>query len=147
MQKQQTEEDRNSLITVMQKAQQSHGYLSEDLMKQISSSHGVALSRVYSIATFYKSFNLDPPGKNSLMVCLGTACHVKNSGSIAESISRHLGLDTSEGTTPDKRFSLKKVRCLGCCSIAPVIKINEKIEGNVSQKKALDILKGLESEK
>jgi NADH-quinone oxidoreductase subunit E len=101
----------------------------------------VPLSRLFSLATFYNSFSLVQQGATVISVCHGTACHVKNGGSLTALLARELGLAQDEGTTADAAFSVKKVRCLGCCSIAPAVKVNDTVYGQVTQTKIKSILK------
>jgi len=92
----------------------------------------VPLTRVYSISTFYKAFSLKPRGKHLINVCLGTACHVRGGMKILERLERELGIKNEE-TTYDEKFSLKSVRCVGCCGLAPVIVIDNEFHGNLTQ--------------
>lgn len=130
-----------SLISLLQAVQDAFGYLPKAALQQISADLGIPLSRLYSIATFYDSFELAPQGRNTLNVCLGTACHVKGGENLADMLGRELALDECEGTTADQDFSLKKVRCLGCCSMAPVMKVNDDIHGSMTQTKIVRLLK------
>jgi len=123
----------SSLITMLQDIQEACGYLSRDALEYVSLTGNIPLSKIYSIATFYHSFSLAPRGKNLVSVCLGTACHVKNGENILHRVSRELGLESGEGTTEDRLFSMAKVRCMGCCSMAPVVRINDDTYGNVNQ--------------
>jgi len=124
---------KSSLIATLQEIQGACGYLSRDAITYFSTASGVPLSKIYCIATFYRSFSLEPRGKNIVSVCLGTACHVKDGENISSKLGRELGLEANEGTTPDRKFTLEKVRCLGCCSMAPVVRVNEDTYGNVHQ--------------
>ena len=124
---------KSSLISTLQEIQGACGYLSRDAITYFSIAAGVPLSKIYCIATFYRSFSLEPRGKNLVSVCLGTACHVKEGENIMNKLGRELGLAANEGTTPDRKFTLEKVRCLGCCSMAPVVRVNKDTYGNVHQ--------------
>ncbi len=124
---------KSSLITTLQDIQGACGYLSKDAITYFSTTAGVPLSKIYCIATFYRSFSLEPRGKNIVSVCLGTACHVKDGENIMSKLGRELKLASNEGTTPDRTFTLEKVRCLGCCSMAPVVRVNKDTYGNVHQ--------------
>jgi len=123
----------SSLIATLQDIQEAGGYLSRDAIAYFSASANVPLSKIYCIATFYRSFSLTPRGKNLVSVCLGTACHVKNGENILHKVGRDLGLEACEGTTDDRMFTLEKVRCMGCCSMAPVVRINDDTYGNLNQ--------------
>jgi NADH-quinone oxidoreductase subunit E len=124
---------KSTLIATLQDIQGACGYLSKDAITYFSTAAGVPLSKIYCIATFYRSFSLEPRGKNIVSVCLGTACHVKDGENIMSKLGRELKLSSNEGTTPDRTFTLEKVRCLGCCSMAPVVRVNKDTYGNVQQ--------------
>jgi NADH:ubiquinone oxidoreductase subunit E len=93
---------------------------------------GVTLSQIYGIATFYASFSLEPRGRHLVSVCLGTACHVRGAERVNEKIREQLHLHEGGTTTQDRRFTLESVRCIGCCSLGPVVKINEDVHGRLS---------------
>lgn len=132
--------DKSSLIPLLQDAQIIHGYLPEKIMKEIADYVGIPLSRVYGVATFYNQFRLQPLGKHIIKVCRGTACHVKNSNGLQFAIETALGIKAGE-TTIDKNFTLETVNCIGACSIAPVITIDEDYYGRISTKDISSILK------
>ena len=102
---------------------------------------GVPVSRGWAVATFYKSFTLEPKGEHEISVCLGTACHVRGARNVYDKFRRDLGLPHEEGTTRDLKFTLRQVRCLGCCSMAPVAQMDEEVHGNLSQRKAGALIK------
>jgi NADH-quinone oxidoreductase subunit E len=122
-----------ALIGALQDIQKELNYLPEEALRLVSEKIGVPLSQVYSIATFYKAFSLEPRGRHLISVCVGTACHVRGSVQILEKLERDLGIPTG-GTTEDQRFSLEGVRCLGCCGLAPVIMIDGNFHGKLTQK-------------
>ncbi len=128
----------DSLIPVLQEVQTESGYLSEMAMEEISTLVGVPVSRVYGVATFYRQFRFAPLGEHVIQVCRGTACHVKGSLAIADHLKRRLKL-RSDGNSPDGRFSVITVACLGACSIAPVIKMDGEFHGHLTLQK-LDAL-------
>ena len=132
--------DTENLIMMLQAIQRHYNYLPKASLSYLAEKMGVPLSQIYGIATFYASFSLEPRGKHLVSVCTGTACHVKNAGNLAQSVSRELGLEKDEGTSADGTFTLKKVRCLGCCSMAPVVKINDDIHGGMTQVKTGKLL-------
>ncbi len=132
--------DQGTLISLLQDIQSEFGYLPRDVLSQVSETLDVPLSKIFAVASFYHSFSLEPQGRNMVSVCTGTACHVKNSANLAEGVSRQLGLKNDEGTSTDGAFTLKKVRCLGCCSMAPVVKVNEDIYGGMTQVKTGKLL-------
>jgi len=119
------------VMKAMQKAQEIYGYLPIEVQSKIASTFGVSLEEVYGIATFYAQFNLQPKGKYTIGVCLGTACYVKGSGDILEKFKEKLGINANE-TTPDCMFTLDATRCIGCCGLAPVLTVNEEVYGNLT---------------
>lgn len=129
----------SSLIAALQKTQKVFGYLPEDALEEIAGYLNVPLSRIYGIVTFYSFFNLNPPGKHTISVCLGTSCHVKGGDEILEELRDVLGVDVG-GTTEDRLFSLKTVRCLGCCGISPVIDIDGKTFARAKKSRVKNIL-------
>ncbi len=132
--------DRGTLISLLQDIQSEFGYLPKNVLTYAGESADIPLSKIFAVSSFYHSFSLDPQGKHIVSVCTGTACHVKNAGNLAQSVSRELGLESAEGTSADGNFTLKKVRCLGCCSMAPVVKVNDDIHGGMTQVKTGKLL-------
>jgi NADH-quinone oxidoreductase subunit E len=124
---------RSDLIPILQDLQSNYGYLSDEMMQEVSKYIRVPESEVYGVATFYAQFRFTPQGKNHIMVCKGTACHVKGASQIIEGIGRHLKIDEGE-ITPDMEYSLESVGCLGCCALAPCAMVNEEIKSNISLK-------------
>ena len=133
---------KGSLITILQKTQDIYGYLPKDAIVYISERTGIAESEIMGVATFYTQFRLTPVGKYLIMLCQGTACHVNSSELILPTIKDELGIEDGE-TTEDGLFSLKCVACLGCCSLSPVMMINENTYGSLTPEKTKKILKEL----
>ncbi len=131
--------DRSYLIPLLQDVQDEFGYLPEQQLKQIAEYVGMSFVTVYGVATFYNQFRLTPLGKNVIRVCRGTACHVKNSANILTAIETELGIKAGQ-TTRDKLFTLETVACIGACSIAPVVNINEEYYGRITVKEIPKIL-------
>ena len=131
--------DRSYLIPLLQDVQDEFGYLPEQQLKQIAEYVGMSFVAVYGVATFYNQFRLTPLGKNVMRVCRGTACHVKNSANILTAIETELGIKAGQ-TTRDKLFTLETVACIGACSIAPVVNINEEYYGRITVKEIPKIL-------
>ncbi len=129
-----------SLIAILQKAQAIYGYLPADVIYRIAEKTGNSPAKVMGVATFYTQFRLEPVGKYMLMLCQGTACHVNGSERIAAAIQEELGIGDG-GTTEDGLFSVKHVACLGCCSLSPVMMINEDTYGSLTPDKALSIIR------
>ena len=136
----QSKERRESLIEVLQDIQAEYNYLPKEVLNQISQELQIPLSQVLRVATFYAAFSLKPRGRHLINVCLGTACHVRGGGRILEKLERDLGIKSGD-TSSDLKFSLETVRCIGCCSLAPVIRIDEDTHGRLKQDKIPRILK------
>ena len=131
-----------SLITVLQKAQEIYGYLPADVIYKIAEEMNLTPAKVMGVATFYTQFRFEPVGKYLIMLCQGTACHVNGSERIEKTITEVLGISDGE-TTGDGLFTLKNVACLGCCSLSPVMMINEKTYGLLTPEKVREILNEL----
>ena len=129
-----------SLITILQKAQDIYGYLPLDVMYYIGEKTGNSPAKVMGVATFYTQFRTTPVGKNLIMLCQGTACHVNGAERILKAICEELNIQDC-GTTEDGLFSLKTVACLGCCSLSPVMMINEDTYGSLTPEKTVAILR------
>lgn len=125
------EKNRENLIPILQKVQSKLGYLPAPAMEKIAESIGIPSVDVHSMATFYNQFRLNPPGDNEIKVCMGTACYMVGAQNTLDSFERRLDINEGE-TTPDRKFSLERVACVGCCTLAPVVVVNEKVEGQVT---------------
>ncbi len=125
------EDAKTSKIRLLQDLQKKYGYLHEDHMKYIAKKIGTSYTDLFGIATFYAQFNLCPAGRHTVFVCEGTSCHVKGGKKILAKTSELLGIRVKE-TTEDGRFSLKVVRCLGCCGISPTIMVDNETFGRVT---------------
>lgn len=133
-------QDPSSIIQVLLDIQNELYYLPREALDYVSNALKVPMSRTYHLATFYKAFSLRPKGKYPVAVCLGTACHVQGAVKILEQIQRELNIKEGE-TTPDKKFSVESVRCLGCCGLAPVVTVGKRLHGKVPLAKVTRILK------
>lgn len=133
---------KGSLITVLQKAQEIYGYLPTDVIYRIAEEMNLTPAKVMGVATFYTQFRFRPVGKYLIMLCQGTACHVNGSERIEKAINKELGISDGE-TTEDGLFTLKNVACLGCCSLSPVMMINEETYGSLTPEKVKTILRKL----
>ncbi len=134
--------EKGSLITILQKAQDIYGYLPCDVIYHIAAETGNTPAKVMGVATFYTQFRLNPVGKYMIMLCQGTACHVNGAKRIEAAITEELGISDGE-TTEDGLFTLKCVACLGCCSLSPVMMINEDTYGSLTPEKAVRILRDI----
>ncbi len=134
-----------SLITILQKAQGIYGYLPADVLNYIAKKTDIPAAKVFGVATFYTQFRFKPVGKYLIMLCQGTACHVNGSLMLEKTIFDTLGIKDGE-TTEDGLFTLKNVACLGCCSLSPVMMINDETYGSLTPQKVRDILARLKDE-
>ena len=121
----------SSVIPLLQQLQQDEGFVSEQAIERVAQYTGAPASAVYGVATFYSQFRLTRPGRHTIRVCEGTACHVLGIGAVLERLTEELGIDVG-GTTPDGLFTLESVRCLGCCSLAPAVMIDDETYGRVT---------------
>jgi NADH:ubiquinone oxidoreductase subunit E len=128
------------LIPILQAVQNHQGYLSEESLRIVSDKTGASPSRVYGVATFYHQFRLRPEGTHKISICRGTACHVAGATDLYNQLVKELELSPSEDTSTDGLFTLHEVRCLGACSLAPVVKVDETVYGKVTAKKLREIL-------
>jgi len=138
--KEKIEEEKENVISLLQKAQEKEGYVSQEAMRQISHKLHIPLSKVYGAATFYSQFRLKPRGENIIKVCQGTACHVLGGKRILEIVAEELKVEVND-TTEDGRFTLETVACLGSCSLAPVMVINEETYGRLTPETVKNILR------
>lgn len=147
------------LLGILEAVQERHAhkYLSTETLRYIANRLDLPLSRVYSVATFYSLFNLEPQGDNTICICRGTACHTSNSRALLESLRLELGLGLGEGddsndsdkltlTTTDKKFTVRTVACFGQCALAPVVEINHRICGHVNERTLQREVRSLERE-
>ena len=137
---------RGNLIPILQKVQEKLGYLPREAMIEIAKFLKIPEIDVYGVVTFYNQFRLNPPGRHSIRVCLGTACHMKGGYISLDAWKRRLEIDRGE-TTPDREFDLDTVACVGCCTMAPVTVVDNKPEGKVEPTKVDGILLAFEHER
>ncbi len=130
---------RSSLIPVLQEVQNQYRYLPQPILRQISEKLNVPLPDVYHVATFYNCFSLEPVGRNLVQVCLGTACHVRGAPRVLDRILTELKLP-APGTTKDVEFTVREVRCIGCCGLAPVVRVNDNTHPHMTQTKVKAML-------
>ena len=134
--------DRGSnLIEVLQRVQDELGYLPAESLREISRRTRVPLSSVYGVVSFYAQFYTEPRGKHTVRCCTGTACHVKGGGRVLDSLSRELGVEAGQ-STPDMKFYLETVACLGTCFLAPVMMIDQAYFGDLTPTRVQSILDG-----
>jgi len=130
---------REDLIPILQKVQDLEGYLRPESIRLISRRLKISENEIYGVATFYSQFRFHPPGRRQIRVCLGTACHVKGGEQLLVTTQQRLGILPGE-TTVDGEFDLERVACLGCCALAPVVAVDDKIHAQMSVLKIQGIL-------
>lgn len=129
---------RSELVPILQKIQEKFGYLSEEAMIKVAEFLGVAESKVFGVASFYAQFRFKPIGKNRIVVCQGTTCYVRGAPQILEAVEKLLGIKEGE-TTPDLKYTIDTVACIGACGLAPCLMINKNIYGRLSPKRMTEL--------
>jgi NADH-quinone oxidoreductase subunit E len=133
--------DEGDLIPILQKVQEREGYIPEHAVSRVSEFLGLSENRIFGVASFYSQFRFTEPGRHSIKVCLGTACHVRGGQILADAVERDLGI-TDGQTTKDRRFDFRRVACLGCCALAPVVQIDGDIHSRMTVIRFKEILDG-----
>ena len=131
---------RSTLVGVLQDVTQEFGYLPEETLREVSGAIEVPVSLFYSLATFYKSFRLEPIGKKHVCVCVGTACHVRGATQVVDVFERELSIKAGQ-TTADGNFTLETVNCLGACALGPLVTVNGEYHSKLDQKGAQKLLR------
>jgi NADH-quinone oxidoreductase subunit E len=139
-------EDRGNLIPLLQRIQEKLAYLPPEAIHMAAKHLHLTAGEVYGVATFYNQFRFHPPGKHPIKVCLGTACHVRGGDIILENFERKLGIRDGQ-TTEDREFSIDRVACVGCCALAPVALVEEKVHGHMAPSKVEGLVLGFHLEK
>jgi len=134
------ENPQSQLISILHKAQSLYGYLPTHVMDEVAETMSIPTAHIWGVATFYHYFKLTPPGRYEIALCLGTACYVKGASQILQAVKDELKIDIG-GVTADGVFSLAPARCLGACGLAPVAMIGDKIHGELTAKKIVQIIK------
>jgi len=132
-------QDKENLIMILQAIQRHYNYLPKPALVYLATKIGIPMSQIYGVATFYSTFSLEPRGRNIISICLGTACHVRGGNRVNDKLEELLNINDGQ-TTEDKRFTLESVRCIGCCSLGPVIKINEDMHGRIGSDEVEKVL-------
>lgn len=136
----------SSVIAIMQEVQAEYRYLPQEILKYIAKKLNISDAKIYSVATFYENFSLEPKGKYVIRVCDGTACHVRKSIPILNALYKDLGLSEQKHTTDDMVFTVETVSCLGACGLAPVLTVNDKVYPAMNTDKVAELLKDLKEE-
>ena len=131
--------DQSMLVAILQDIQSEYNYLPREALEKVSEGLSVPLSRAFSVATFFKALSLEPRGRHLINVCLGTACHVRGAVRVLETMERELAIDSGE-TTPDLRFTLETVNCVGACALGPVVIVDGEYHGQMKTEKVKDVL-------
>jgi len=134
------------IITIMQDVQKEYRYLPEEALCYIAKKLNISEAKVYSVATFYENFSLEPKGKYLVKICNGTACHVRKSEPILNEFRNELRLSETKVTTDDMIFTVETVSCLGACGLAPVCTVNDKVYPSMTRDKAKDLIKQLKED-
>lgn len=137
---------KGTLIPILQEVQRAEGYLSRETIKAVSKLTNITIAEIYGVATFYSMFRLKPQGKYTIRICKGTACHVSGAKTIMETIKETLNITGDEDTTDDNLFTILEVACLGCCSLAPVIMIEDKTYGKLTSAKIPGVIEAFKKE-
>jgi len=130
----------SAILAILQDIQSKEKYLPKEVLEYVSQKMHIPLPNIFRIATFYNALSIKPRGRYKIDVCLGTACHVRGGNKIMEKFERDLGVSVGE-TTKDKRFTLESVRCVGCCSLGPVVVVDGKVFGRLAQDKVPALLR------
>ena len=133
----------DAAIPILLGLQERYGYLSMEALRYVTEKTETTPGQIYGVATFYGQFRMTPVGEHMVRVCHGTACHVRGATSISHEVQQILGLAEETDTTADKKYTVEKVACLGCCSLAPVVMIDDKVYGGLDRKKVRRIFKQL----
>jgi NADH-quinone oxidoreductase subunit E len=133
-------ERRENLIPILEEIQSQFHYLPEETLRTVSRRFRIPLTQVYHVATFYNCFSLEPVGRHVVQVCLGTACHVRGAPRVLDRLLRELRLP-APGTTEDREFTVRTVRCVGCCGLAPVARVDSNTHPRLTQAKVPGLLK------
>jgi NADH-quinone oxidoreductase subunit E len=131
--------EEGDLIPLLQRIQERFGYISEEGIKHVSRFLRISENQIFGVASFYSQFRFDEPGRNSIKVCMGTACHVRGGQILCEAVERELDISPGQ-TTKDKRFDFQRVACLGCCALAPVVQVNDDIYSRMTVVRLKEIL-------
>ncbi len=136
-----------SVIPILQAIQKRYNYLPEEALRRVCEISEITPGQIVGVASFYSQFRFSPAGKHMIKVCVGTACHVKGAGQVYDAMKRELGLGEDEDTTGSGKYTMEKVNCLGCCTLAPVVQIDQVTYGHVSTSSVASVLKDFESQK
>ena len=135
--------EEKSLIAILQSAQEHYRYLPKEVFPYLAEKLGLSEAKIFGVATFYENFSLEQKGKYVIKVCDGTACHVRHSVPILEALRKELGLSEQKKTTDDLMFTVETVACLGACSSAPALMVNDEIYPTMTPESAVELVRSL----
>ena len=135
--------DSGQLVSILQDTQTEFGYLPREVLAEISARLDIPMTRVYSVATFFKSFSLKPRGRHQIHVCMGTACHVRGASRILDTLEREMGIKPGE-TDDALKYSLETVNCVGACALGPIVIVDGKYSGEMTIEKVKPLLNSYE---
>ncbi len=138
--------NKQAIIAILQEIQEHYHYLPREVFPYLAKKLAMSEARIYSVATFYENFSLEPKGKYVIKICDGTACHVRHSIPILERLRKELGLSEQKKTTDDLNFTIETVSCLGACGLAPVLTVNDVVHPAMTPDKASALLQSLKEE-
>lgn len=138
--------DQSSIISILQEIQKEYRYLPKEVLEYISQEMDISPAKIYGIATFYENFSLDPKGKHIIKICDGTACHIRKSQPILETLRKELSLTEEKNTTDDMLFTVELVSCLGACSLAPVLNVDGVVYGKMTPEKTTTLINKIKGE-
>ncbi len=138
--------DQSSIISILQEIQKEYRYLPKEVLEYISRKMDISPAKIYGIATFYENFSLDPKGKHIIKICDGTACHIRKSQPILETLRKELSLTEEKNTTDDMLFTVELVSCLGACSLAPVLNVDGVVYGKMTPEKTATLINKIKGE-
>jgi len=129
----------SDLIPILQKTQEKFGYISQEATQEISRFLKTSENEIYGVASFYAQFRFSKPGRNVIKICMGTACHVKGGEILCDAVEREIGIKPGQ-VTPDSKYEFRRVACLGCCALAPVVQINDDVYSQMTVVKLRETL-------
>ena len=139
--------EKSALIPILQAVQKEFNFLPEEALRRVSETSEITPAEIMSVATFYHQFRLNPVGEHMVKICVGTACHVKGAGQVYDAFRRKLKLGEDHYTDASGKYTLEKVSCLGCCTLAPVVQIDQVTYGHVATNQVDEILADFEAQK
>ncbi len=137
--------EQKNLITILQALQAQYRYLPREVLERVADKMKISIAKIYSVATFYENFSLDPKGKYVIKICDGTACHVRKSIPILEKAREVLGLSEKKPTTDDMMFTVETVSCLGACGLAPAMTVNDKVYPTMTPEKVVELINNIKN--